>query len=185
MNFETFFKNILSDLKVELYNEFTENFRRKAFFDQAWPQTKLPVTRGSLMVRHAGGLKDSLKASIQADGIHFTSSKEYAAIHNEGGEIPVTVGMKKFFWAMYYKSSGAVSKTKGGKASNSQRNKTLTFEAEYWKSLALMKTGSKIRIPKRQFIGDHPQVDATVEAVINDNMKELEKELATQLRPNS
>ena len=31
MNFETYFKNILNDLKVDLSDEFDRNFERKAF----------------------------------------------------------------------------------------------------------------------------------------------------------
>ncbi|MCZ2397926.1 MAG: hypothetical protein LC100_15465, partial [Chitinophagales bacterium] len=44
--------------------------------------------------------------------IHITNSVDYAGVHNEGAEIPATAQMKKYFWAMYYKASGARSKTK-------------------------------------------------------------------------
>lgn len=40
-NFEPFFKTILKDLKVELSDEFDRNFERKAFFNEAWKQSKL------------------------------------------------------------------------------------------------------------------------------------------------
>jgi len=49
-NFETFFKTILKDLKVELTEEFDRNFERKAFFNEAWQPTKWANHKGSLMI---------------------------------------------------------------------------------------------------------------------------------------
>ena len=34
-------RNILSDLRVEVLDEFNQNFTRKAFFDQPWPARKM------------------------------------------------------------------------------------------------------------------------------------------------
>lgn len=105
-----------------------------------------------------GQLRNSLSYNVGEDFIRWSSSLPYASIHNEGGEITVTAKMKSFFWAMYYKASGAMTKTKGGKVSASKRNQNLSVEAQQWKNMALMKIGSKIKIPQRQFIGDHPRV---------------------------
>jgi phage gpG-like protein len=180
-NFETYFKAIINDLKVELTDEFDRNFERKAFFDKPWPQTKWPVSKGSLMLRSGAGRK-SIASKIEGTNIVWRSSLPYMALHNEGGEITVTAQMKRFFWAMYYKASGAISKTKGGAVSASQRNTRLTNEAGNWKALALMKEGHKMKIPKRQFIGNHPQVDASVKRVIDENMQQLAKELGQHLK---
>lgn len=178
MDFETIFKNILSDVKVGLSDEFDRNFERKAFFDRAWPARRNPDAKGSLMqVRGGSGLRGSINASIDGDNIAWRSSMPYAAIHNDGGEIQVTPQMKKFFWAMYYKASGAVSLKKDGTASKTQRNARLTLEAEYWKSLALIKVGTKIKMPQRRFIGNHPQVDATIKQVMDENMQEYQQHL--------
>ena len=182
MTFESFLQNILKDLRVELTDEFDRNFERKAFFDQAWPSTKYSPTRGSLLMR-SGDLRGSIKSQVQGDSIHFTSSLPYATAHNEGATLAVTANMKKYFWAMYYRASGAVTKTKGGKASTSQRNVRLTAEAAFFKSLALMKLGSKINIPQRQFIGHHPQVDAAVKQVVDENVKDLDAYLRQRLNP--
>lgn len=97
--FETFFQNILKDLKVELDDEFDRNFERKAFFDQQWPQTRLPVSKGSLMNRTSGGggLRGSISSKIEGDAIVWRSSKEYSVIHNDGGDITVTAAMIRFF----------------------------------------------------------------------------------------
>ncbi|MBS1760652.1 MAG: hypothetical protein JST23_11075 [Bacteroidetes bacterium] len=99
-NFETFLKNLISDIRVKLNEEFNRNFERKAFFDKSWQQTKLPNNKGSLMMRTGAGRR-SLKSTVQGDSIVWRSSLPYMALHNEGGEITVTAQMKKFFWAMY------------------------------------------------------------------------------------
>jgi phage gpG-like protein len=162
-----FFQNFLSDLKVELMDEFDRNFERKAFFDQPWPRERFPNRRGSLMMR-TGALRRSIRSQVSGQTIRFSSSLPYATIHNEGGQIAVTPAMKRFFWAMFYKSSGAASKAKG------QSKGRYSAEAEWWKAMALKKTGSKIKIDQRQFIGPHRQVDISVERVLQKSMKEFE-----------
>lgn len=162
-----FFKNFLSDLKVELMDEFDRNFERKAFFDQPWPKERMPNGEGSLMMR-TGALRRSIRATASGQVIRFTSSLPYASIHNEGGEITVTPAMKRFFWAMYYKSSGAASKAKG------QSKRRFSAESEWWKAMALKKAGSKIKIDQRQFIGPHREVDQCVERVLHKSMQAFE-----------
>lgn len=167
---QDFVKNFINDVAVELTDEFDQNFERKAFFTDKWPGTKLHNNRGSMMAR-TNNLRNSIKYNILNEQITWSSSLPYASIHNEGGEIIVAEKMKRFFWAMYYKASGAVTKTK------SQRNERLTTEAQQWKALALMKVGQKIKIEKRQFIGDHIQVKQAIENVWQDNFKDFEKHM--------
>ena len=171
---QNFYKNILRDVKTNLMDEFDRNFERKAFFDRPWSPTKLTNNKGSLMMR-TGALRRSLKGTISGESIVFNSSLPYASIHNEGGEIVVTQKMKKFFWAMYYKASGAVK----GK---SQRDVLLTQEAAQWKALALQKVGARMKIEQRQFIGDHPQVKGIIEQAIDSNLKELNDYMLNQLK---
>ena len=52
-------------------------------------------------------------------------------------------------------------------------------EAEFYRALALKRVGTKITIPQRQFIGDHPRVkecvkecaDALIKEFLNDVRK--------------
>lgn len=180
--FETFFKNLLNDAKVDLTDEFDRNFERKAFFDRAWPQTKWPNNKGSLMMRTGAGRR-SIKSSVQNTSIVFSSSMPYMALHNEGGEVTVTAKMKSFFWAMYYKANNALIyavKTKGVK--NTIRNRKLTDEAAIWKALALQKVGDKMKIPERRFIGPHPKVDESIQHAADDNIAQLEHDIFNELK---
>ena len=50
MNTQLLFRKILSDLRVEVLDEFNSNFTRKAFFDRPWPARKMDTGRGTLLV---------------------------------------------------------------------------------------------------------------------------------------
>jgi len=176
-----FFQNLLTDLKVDLMDEFDKNFERKGFFDDPWKQTRMPNRRGSLLMR-TGALRRSIRGVVKGNGIQFFSSLPYAAIHNEGGTITVTAKMKRFFWAMYYKTSGTVTKTAKGQARNTARNRAFVAEAGYWKAMALKKIGSKIKIEQRQFLGPHEGVDRVVQAVVDRSMKDFETSINQQLK---
>ncbi len=183
---QDFIQNILADLRVDLTEEFDSNFDRKGFFDKAWESTKIPNRKGSLLMR-SGKLRRSMRSRQTNTDLSWTSSQPYANLQNEGGEIVVTARMKRFFWAMFYKSDGAITlkrnKDKDVVVRETERNKKLTAEAAMWKALALQKVGSKMKIKQRQFIGDHPVIRERIDHVVNLNMKELEKEIFNKLKP--
>lgn len=152
MTYQALLKQILTDIKVELADEFDRNFERKAFFTEKWQDVKEPVKTGSLMMR-SGDLRRSIEARTETDGVRFLSSMPYALLHNEGGtvNVPVTDKMRRFFWAKF-KETGI----------------------EKYKFMALTKKEKlSITVPKRQFIGHHPEVDKRVNEVTEDNFKEF------------
>lgn len=112
MTFDTFFQNTLTDTEVKVMELLHENIRRQAFFDKPWPRSKNPTKAGKKLLYQSGDLQDGYMSHTEGMNIHITNSVDYAGVHNEGAEIPVTAQMKKYFWAMYYKASGARSKTK-------------------------------------------------------------------------
>ena len=143
--------NILSDLRVELLDHFDKNFPRGGFFGKQWPK-KRDGSPSHLI--GTGTLRRSISAKVHGHSLTFTSSTPYSAIHNEGGTITVTAKMKKYFWAMFKK----------------------TDKKEY-KYLALMKIGSKITIPQRQYLGAYPVIDKTINRAarraIDDELKRI------------
>ena len=91
--------------------------------------------------------------------------------------------MKRFFWAMHYKSSNAVLyNVRSKKQANTQRNRKLNEEALKWKALALQKVGTVMTIEQRQFIGWHPQVDYMVKKIVNNNLAEVNKAIINKLK---
>lgn len=172
-----FLKNIITDIRVELTEEFDRNFERKSFFGNTWYNTAIPNKRGSVMMR-TGKLRRSIQSKQTNNQITWSSSLPYASLQNEGGEIIVSDKMKRFFWAMFYKANGAITKTGKG-----ERNKRLSTEAQMWRNLALQKAGAKMKIKQRQFIGDHPQVRQNVEKIVSTNMKNLSTVLFKNIKP--
>ncbi|EKT4520783.1 hypothetical protein JE950_002442 [Flavobacterium psychrophilum] len=195
---QDFIKNILSDVSKDLNGEFLQGFDDKNFFGSPWPKSTKGLT-------DTGKLRRSVFVpgpKIQGNQIIWSSSLPYASIHNQGGEIIVTEKMKRFFWAMYFESSGAISKSieqKDGSrvlfvssdsksrmnkqaTSKSKRNIRRNAEALMWKNLALQKVGAKMKIKQRQFIGDHPQVRQRIEHVVNKNMEEIGKTIFNKFK---
>ena len=171
-------KKILTDLKIELTEEFDRNFERKAFCSKPWPQ-RIIEGRGSLLLQ-TGKLRRSIRAQVTNNSVSWSSSEPYAAIHNEGGTITVTAKMKRYFWAKFYELAGKVRHKKDGSTSRSSMR--LSKQAEFYRNLALMKVGSKIRIPQRQFLGDAPEVHACIERVCQNRCKDIETELYSALK---
>lgn len=149
-------KNILSDVRVEMLDEFTRNFERKAFFDEPWVKRKR-AGKGSLLMI-SGRLRRSLHADISGRSVRFSSDCEYAAIHNGGGTINVTPKMRKYFWFRYMQAK-APEDTVPVKGS----------QAQIWSYMARAK---KITIPARPFIGNHPTITRTVKEIANERIKE-------------
>jgi phage gpG-like protein len=117
-----------------------ENFRKQAFDGTPWQLRKDKDTSRNLLVQ-SGRLRRSIRlVDASFKRIVVASDLNYAKIHNEGGKIPVTAKMRKFFWARYYTS---------GKKS-------------HWKALALT-SKKQLIIPKRQFLG----VDRSLQNKIN------------------
>lgn len=162
-------KNILSDLRVELLDEFDQNFTRKAFFDRPWPQRKTETGRGTLMMV-TGRMRRSLRCHSTHLRLVFSSDTPYFGIHNRGGKIKVTPQMRKYFWAMYYQSIQRVTPSVKTRTITGKQNHTLNKRAESYRAMALTKH-THITIPERRVVGDHPKVRQIVERTARSNIE--------------
>lgn len=125
---------IIAEKATEFYKQ---RFTVKADVNnRPWPPARHPPTRGSLLVR-SGNLMASVRPSrVTPQRVVISAGSQqvpYAAVHNEGATltVPVTRDMRKFAWAMKYKTGD-----------------------DRWKGLALTKKRYlRINIPKRQFMG--------------------------------
>lgn len=78
-------RRIIKDMRVELAEEFDRNFQRKGFFSTKWKPRAANYPRGTLLMV-TGTLRRSIKATETENGVRFSSSVPYAAVHNEGGK---------------------------------------------------------------------------------------------------
>ena len=173
MNIEQDVKNVirqsLDDTRVALTDVFDQNFEKRAFFNIKWQRRKGNHKDNPLLI-DTGNLRRSIKSKTSDSKIVFYSELPYAGIHNEGGVITVTKKMKGYFWYKYKEATGGFGYTKKGEKRNDKRNQQLTTKAEFYKAMALKKVGSKIIIPRRQFIGKHPEVEKIVRQIIETNL---------------
>lgn len=176
-------RDTLKDIKVEVADEFDRNFEREAFFNEKWARRKYNDDKSRGLLVRTGDLRRSIHAEITGrDSVVFWSALEYARIHNEGGTITVSRKMKNYFWWRYRTVTGGRSadgfsnrlqRRKDGSPRDNRHNRSLTAEAEFCRAMALKKVGSRITIPKRQFIGEHPQLEDLLEEIFLENAKRI------------
>lgn len=179
----------LKDIKVEALDEFDRNFEREAFFNDKWARRKYNDDESRGLLIKTGNLRRSITGRItDRDSVVIETTQPYAKIHNEGGTITVTRKMKKYFWWKYITITGSkrmkagipityserFSRKKDGTLRNTKRNRELTEEAKFYRAMALKKAGSKITIPKRQFIGNHPDLEKLLKEIFYNNAKNFD-----------
>ena len=145
--------DILSDMRVELSDEFDRNFERKAFFSDKWKPRAHDYPRGSLLMV-SSALRRSVKGGAETleNGVRFSSAVPYASIHNEGG-----TGYK-----MVRSHQRKIKKT----------GKVYTVRAHQ----------RKFNMPQRQFIGDGPDTQRIIRSVIDRNLKNFNLSLESFIR---
>lgn len=162
---------ILKDIQVDMSEEFDKNFERQAFFSEKWQRRESPIRdEDRAILTDTGALRKSIGSRMTENSITFYTTLPYAAIHNDGGEIVVTKRMKRFFWYKYYEATGSFGRKKNGDLRQDKRNRRLDTEAEFWKFMALKKTGSSIKIPRRRFLGRSPEVEKAVREIVETNL---------------
>lgn len=162
----------LSDIKVECDEEFDRNFERKAFFSDKWQRRGGAYHEDKPLLIDTGQLRKSVSSQIVDNKLIYTSTLEYAGYHNDGATITVSKRMKGYFWHKYYEVSGGFTRKKNGEQRNDKKNRALTTEAEFYKAMALMRVGRKIIIPRRRFVGWHPNLESSVRQIIEENLSQ-------------
>lgn len=165
-------KRILNDIRVDMSDEFDQNFEREAFFSESWQRSRSPTRRGGHILVDTGRLRRSVRSRMTDNSVTFYTTESYAAIHNDGGEIVVTQKMKRYFWRKHYEATGSFGRKKDGSLRKDKRNAQLGSEAEFWKFMALKKAGTTIKIPRRRFLGNSPEVERMVRGIIERNLEE-------------
>lgn len=155
------FKNISPKVAQKARAFFLQSFIKQGFTDTSFiPWVKRVDAFPHKTLQQSLTLKNSLHIAEQSPEKVVISAGEklsYAAIHNEGGTITVKVTekMRKYFWAMYYRTQDSRYK---------------------WMALTEKETLT-IHIPKRQFIGESYTLDKQLEKLIIEEMLQAEKHL--------
>lgn len=166
-DFEKIAKEAINTIapEVALYakNFFLQSFIKEGFTHISfipWSSRQLNNESSNKILNQSSALKNSIKiesASPELIKIVAGQGIPYAAIHNNGGTInvKVTPKMRKYFWAMWYKT-----------------NKV------FWKNMAMTKKNVLvIKIPKRQFIGESETLLKDIDKIMIRKIQELQKNL--------
>ncbi|WP_129616509.1 phage virion morphogenesis protein [Bacteroides cellulosilyticus] len=157
-------------------DHYQDNFRQGGFVNNGlrhWKKAKRLSSGGKDAASQYGTLlssRDHLFSSIKyVPGdyrVKISDDLIYAPVHNWGGTVSPTVTpqMRRFAWAKYYEAAGKTQKATKGKRKGKKKDSTdkepvENAEAARWKGLALTKKKNlRIRIPKRQFIGESQEL---------------------------
>ena len=153
----------LLDMRSELVSEFDLNFVREGFFTESWKRRKYKSEESRGVLTETGNLRKAIRSEIEGNKIIFLNELPYAKIHNEGGKIRVTKRMKGHFWREYKQATQNLSRK--------QLESGLTAEAAFYKAMALKRVGSYITMPRRQFIGMAPEVEAIIRQTVESNLE--------------
>lgn len=154
MNFQQFTDKTLKDIEVKATELFDRNFEQEGFFGTKWKERKAG-NDGRAVLMGVGSLRRGIKAPKRSGNtIVWSFDVPYAKIHNEGGTIKATQSVRAF------------DRTIKGKA---QKVKAHTRNVN-------------IKMPQRQFIGDHPRLRQAMEVIINRNAKKLIEDFKTNFK---
>lgn len=161
---------------------FRQNFREEGFVDgglRGWTKSKRQLSKvrdASARYKTLTSARNHLMSSIEAHptrgAVSIRNPVPYARIHNEGGTISsnptITPKMRKYAWAMYYKTAGrGKKKLKPGDTPE---------EAKKWLALALTKKTKlqvRAKMPKRQFIGESQELTQKVSQEVTSTLKKI------------
>lgn len=160
---QNYIKNDVPEIiGIEAVKHFKKSFENEGFTDKnltKWAARKTKrfgSTNSQKTLVKSSELVDSIEYTVQGTNIIIHTDKPYAQIHNEGGKIPVTPQMKKYFWAM-----NKTAKDMGD------------FDlAEQYKFMALAK---EITIVQRQFIGNSEVMNNNIFAKIDKDLTKILK----------
>lgn len=158
-------------------NHFRQNFRDGGFTDDglhAWKKTRRQEAGSPYkpLTSERNHLMNSVDAVSAPGQVTVVNPVPYARIHNEGGTIhtnpTITPKMRKMAWAKAYSIAGV---SKGDKLP-----KDLPEEARKWRALALTrkeKLNIKIKMPRRQFIGDSKELRIKINQIVINKLNEI------------
>jgi phage gpG-like protein len=138
-----------------------------------WKKRKFELNsrKGAAVLKKTGALQRDLRFRTAGKKVAVVSSLPYSKIHNEGGQIPITSKMRRFFWAKYMEAYSKVTfsvKTKQMTKPGTLHNN----DAEIWKALALTKK-KHLDVPPRPFLYHTTDLYKQLDAVFIQRVKEL------------
>lgn len=156
----------LQSLRVLVGNDMVnfalDNHRKQAYVDEAWPTRKgKQKGRSRALLVKTGRLRRAHRFQVTEYGARYYNDTPYAAVHNFGGTINRTARSETFVRNRH--TTGKRGKMFGGMgafAKGTTRGRGQTYRAYSY------------QMPRRQFIGRHPELLKTLR---NTSLTHLKK----------
>lgn len=170
-------KLIHRDLPIKLGNiavaAFKRNFQDEGFFGSKWKDVQrhrigMGADAHRKILTGTGDLGRSIQYIVADAMVTVISDLVYSRLHNDGGTTnpKVTDKMRKFAWAKFFENGGG----------NGKKADDLTEEALKWRNIAITKKDVlTVKIPKRQFMGEHGELDTLLREKIQQELDKLMK----------
>ncbi len=165
----------LKDIKTEAKEEFDRNFQREAFFTEKWKRRRYAQDETRGILQQSGTLRKKHTGRDhgrqQGSSIYFIRSlcqdtqrrwNHYRYPKDE-----------RIFLDQVQGSYGQNGIYPERELRRTRKNRQLSSDAEFYRAMALKKVGSKIVIPRRQFIGTHPDLEKLLQEIARKNIKEV------------
>ena len=154
--------------RVESLKFFKDRFIYQGWEDssfQPWPKAKNPFAGKKALM----SLRDSFNCKEETSKrVVIENTKSFASTHNDGALITVTEKMKKYFWWQYSIHAGSVQYHGNGNMYRGKENSNMNAKAKFCRAMALKPVGSKIKIPKRKFMGNSKKLMNNMEYTITN-----------------
>ncbi len=165
---------LMAEIALIAQEFFKTNFKKQGSLKtgfEAWTPRKFNSGKGRSLLRQSGLLFNEIRKRSGKNYAAVYNGLKYARIHNDGGNIPITPKMRRFFWAQYFNlMKGALNKS--GNSSSLKKATKLMPQAQFWKNMA-MKKGSVIKIPARPFIYKSLVLEKKISKYINQFVKKI------------
>lgn len=170
-------------------DHFQDNFRKGGFVNgglHPWKPAKrlssgIPGAAANYgtLLSERNHLFSSIKYMPSDFRVRVANDVRYAPLHNWGGVANPTVTdrMRRFAWAMFYKSSGKTKKNGTGQKKRQKHGigtQPENEQAQFWKRLALTrKTKLKVKIPQRQFLGESIELSDNITTRTENEIRKI------------
>ncbi len=108
-----------------------------------WKLRKFTLDRSGgdrKVLTKSGALGSSIRQTNNSNGrIEIFTNKKQAQLLSDGGKLPITAKMRRFFWAMYFKEIGKIKPGKNGTIGIKRGQEQFNKYAKVWKNLAMTK----------------------------------------------
>ena len=147
--------NLLQNILSDLRVDLTDHFDKNFSRGGFFGKKWKPRKDGvATHLNNTGTLRRSIRSRVSGHSLTFTSSTPYSAIHNEGGIIYVRPHHRHFWCKVDGKRKKVRKQVKG----------------------------YNYKMPKRQFLGEYPGLDKTIDRAAKRNIEAELKRMAKNFR---